>query len=500
MKTCALIAATAALVLAPLPAPAQTFTETTAAAGTANAGLYSTHSAWGDFDGDGDLDLYVTNWATSVSVPANALFRNQGDGTFADVAPGLGLDNAFNSSAAAWADYDNDGDLDLYVADFFDQDYLYQSQDQGASFSEVGRRLEMVNLVKQGSVTSVGWGDYDGDGFLDLYLGKYYYDNELYHNEGDGTLTLVLDLGTGDRRDTHGFSWIDYDNDGDLDLYVANREQENGLFRNGLEDGGAFDDVAPALGLANTEIGQISAWADYDNDGDLDLFLANVGANALYRNDGDEGFAEVGAAANVRQSSSGWITADAEWADYDGDGDLDLYLANGGDEQAQPDLLFANQGDGTFEDATAQADLPVGGSAHLSASWGDYDGDGAPDLYMTDGWGPFGAGNRLFRNQTADSLFIRVAVRGKGPDAGNNLQGLGARVWLLDNATQDTVAYQQVLPGLAAARAVEGTLASEVIFGAPAGPYDVEVRFPGNPIRRLISVVRGGDQVIMEEP
>ena len=491
-------AAAAALTLCPQQSQGQAFVEATTPSGTANSGLYSTHSAWGDYDGDGDLDLYVTNWATSLSVPANALFQNQGDGAFADVAPGLGLDNAFNSSAATWADYDNDGDLDLYVADFFDQDYLYQSQDQGASFTEVGRTLEMVNLIKQGSVTSAGWGDYDGDGFLYLYLGKYYYDNELYHNEGDGTLSLVLDLGTGDRRDTHGFSWVDYDSDGDLDLYVVNREQENGLLRNDLPGGGTFADVAASVNLANTEIGQTSAWADYDNDGDLDLFLANVGANALYRNDADGGFTDVAAAASVQQSSSGWISADAEWADYDGDGDLDLYLANGGDEQQQPDLLFANQGDGTFDDATAQADLPPSGSAHLSAAWADYDGDGAPDLYMTDGWG---LGNRLYRNETPDSLFIRVAVLGKGAAAGgNNLQAIGAQVWLVDNASQDTVAYQQVLSMVAAGRVVEGALASEVIFGAPAGPYDVAVRFPGNPIRRLESVVRGGDQVIVVEP
>jgi len=497
----AIIAAATVLALSSHDAQAQTFAETTLSSGTANSGLYSTHSAWGDYDGDGDLDLYVTNWATSVTVPANALFRNQGDGSFADVAPGLGLDNAFNSSAATWADYDNDGDLDLYVADFFDQDYLYQNQDQGASLSEVGRKLEMVNLIKQGSVTSAGWGDYDGDGFLDLYLGKYYHDNELYHNEGDGTLSLILDLGTGDRRDTHGFSWVDYDSDGDLDLYVANREQENGLWRNDLQNGGTFADVAAALNLANTEIGQTSAWADYDNDGDLDLFLANAGANALYRNDAEDGFADVAVSAGVQQSSSGWITSDAEWADYDGDGDWDLYLANGGDEQQQPDLLFANRGDGTFGEVTFEAGLSVSGSAHLSANWGDYDGDGAPDLYTTDGWGPFGHGNRLYQNETAGSLFIRVAVQGKGPAAGgNNLQALGAQVWLVDNATQDTVAYQQVLPNRASARLVGGSLASEVIFGAPAGPYDVAVRFPGNPIRRLESVVRGGDQVIVVEP
>ncbi|MFP6644190.1 MAG: VCBS repeat-containing protein, partial [Candidatus Latescibacterota bacterium] len=219
---------TAALV-AILPAMAWgQFVNITDAAGVANAGQFSTNLAWGDYDGDGDVDLYVTNWGAAIQVPPNRLFRNDlVDGTPAmvDVAADLGVDNDRNSVAAAWADYDNDGDLDLYVADFFEQDFLYQG-DGGQSFTEIGRARAMVNTEKRGSVFSVGWGDYDNDGFLDIYLGKYYYDNELYHNTGEGLLEPVFDLGVGDKRDTNGLTWVDYDNDGDLDLYVVNREQE----------------------------------------------------------------------------------------------------------------------------------------------------------------------------------------------------------------------------------------------------------------------------------
>ena len=390
------------------------------------------------------------------------------------------------STSGAWGDYDSDGDLDLYVADFFEQDYLYENG--GGSFAEVGRARQMVNLIKQGSVTSVGWGDYDNDGFLDLYIGKYYHDNELYHNN-EGTLEQTLDLGLGDKRDTNALTWIDYDNDGDLDLYVVNREQENGLFRSDLDAGGGFSAVACALTLANAEIGQSATWGDYDNDGDLDLFLANVGANNLYRNDGGEAFGDVAAAAGVRQSSSGWITAMAAWLDYDGDGGLDLYLANGADEKDMPDLLFANNNDGTFRDATAEAELSTSGSYHLSVSWGDLDGDGAPDLYVTDG---ARQGNRLFHNTTSDSLFIKVFVRGKGPEAGGiNLFGVGAQVRLFDAETDSLEAYTQVFSGFGP---------PEVIFGAPAGPYNVQVRFPGNEIPMIVGNVRGGDQITIEEP
>ena len=466
-----------------VPLRAQSFETPAGAGGVANAGFFSTNSAWGDFDSDGDLDAYVTNWVTTQP---NPLYQNNGDGTFTDVAAVLNVRAAGNSVAAAWGDYDNDGDLDLYVADFREQDLLYENTD--GSFAEVGRSKQL-NAIRQGSETSVAWGDYDVDGFLDLYVGKYYHDNELYHNLGDGTFALVTDLGVGDRRDTNGFSWVDYDDDGDLDLYVVNRDQENGLYRNDLSDGGVFAERACALSVANTEIGQSGAWGDYDNDGDLDLFLANIGANNLYRNDGAESFVDVAVTAGVRQASSGWITAMAGWADYNGDGWLDLYAATGGDELQLEDVLFANNGTGTFRNATAEAALSTAGSAHLAATWVDFDGDGAPDLYATDGWG---FGNVLSQNATADELFIKVTVRGKGADAGgNNHFGIGSQVRLFDAETDVLVAYRQVL---------SSSSPGEVIFGAPAGPYNVQVRFPGNEIPMIVGNVRGGDQITIDEP
>ena len=372
----------ALLVLsAPLSAIGQTFVQDAERHAVANSGLFSTNFAWSDYDLDGDLDLYVTNWDRVYSIPANALFSNNGDSTFTDVAAQAGVANTYNSVAAAWGDYDSDGDPDLYVADFFEQDFLYEN-DSG-SFTEIGRSRLLSNLEKRGSVTSVAWGDYDNDGFLDYYLGKFYFDNELYHNGGDGTLEPILDLGVNDRRDTNGFSWVDYDNDGDLDLY----------------------------------------------------------------------------------------------------------LATGADEAKQPDVLFANDGDGAFGDATAAAGLPPGTTAHLSGGWGDFDGDGAPDLYMTDGWGE---GNRLYQNQTPDALFIKVAVRGLGPDQGGiNLSGIGVQIKLFDAVNDSLVAYRQVLPGSGPA---------EVIFGAPGGPYNVEVRFPGNTVPGIRENVRGGQHITLEEP
>ncbi len=481
-----LLAALLAVPALPQLSAGQTFQNVSGASGTLNQGLFSTNLAWGDYDGDGDLDLYVTNWGTSVSNPVNALFQNQGDGSFVNQAASAGVADNRNSTSAAWADYDNDGDLDLYVTSFFnEQDHLYSNNGDG-TFTEVGRSRGLINLERRGSVTSVAWGDYNGDGHLDLYLGKFYFANALYNNNGDGTFTPVTDLGLGDKRDTNAALWADYDNDGDADLYTINREQENQLFRNDLNSIGTFSEISASLGVANNEIGQNGTWGDYDNDGDLDLYLANIGANALYRNDGGSAFVDVATEAGVRIDTGGWLTAMADWADYDGDGFLDLYLANGADRQGHRDILYASNGDGTFRSATAAANLPTGGSVHFAARWGDYDGNGAPDLYMTDG---FGSGNLLFQNETPGSRFIKIQVQGKGGQLGGaNTSGIGARATLIDTSDQ-LVAYRQI------------TDASGLSFGVREGQtYRIEVRFPGSSSVVTLSGLQGGDQRTVVEP
>ena len=203
----------------------QVFIDQTEISGMASAGLYSTGGSWGDFDNDGRLDLYVTHWGTATSDPTNALYHNVGEESFVDVARSAGVDVLGNSSGSTFADYDNDGYLDLYVADFFDQDRLYNNNRDG-TFTEVGRARGLIDLNRQGSVVSIAWGDYDNDGFLDVYLGKYYFANDFYANVGDGTFRQINDVGLGDPRDAKDVSWCDYDNDGDLDLYVVNRDQK----------------------------------------------------------------------------------------------------------------------------------------------------------------------------------------------------------------------------------------------------------------------------------
>ena len=493
---------TLAIALLGVQVQAQLTNDATDGAGVQSTGRISTNVAWADYDGDGDYDIYVTNWAEAFLGDAiNALFRNNGDGTFTNTtdAAGLGPDDFLraggNSTAAAWGDYDNDGDLDLYIADFFDQDALLENE--GGVFTEFGRAQGLIDVEKRGSETSVAWGDYDNDGFLDLYLGAYYFDNELYeNNDGDGTFTQVTDqTALNDKRDTNDVNWVDYDNDGDPDIFVVNREQENALFRNDLATTGDFQEVFCALSLADLEVGHKAAWADFDNNGFLDVFVANAGANALYRNDGSDTFVNVAAAAGVRHSGSSWRTAGVAWSDYDGDGDFDLYLANGRDDsfqdaRGQTDVLYANQGDGTFNDASS--DIARANRYHMAAAFADYNNDGAPDVYVIDAGGLSASpSNLLLQNSASSDRFIRVRVAGRG-SGGTNLDGIGAQVRLL-NATGDTVAYQQVQ---------STPNAPEITFGTPVegNTYTVEVFFPNSSATVSIDTQGGQPPLQITEP
>ena len=485
MKQTVIFLIVAGLALA-LPAGAQQFTDVTDAAGVANSSAsqqrLGTNLAWGDYDGDGDLDLYVTNWGSSVSRSDNRLYRNDGDGTFTDVAGAAGVSDSRNSIAALWGDYDNDGDLDLYVVNFFEQDQLYRNNGSG-SFSRVTGSAG-VNVISQGSEAGAAWGDYDGDGDLDLYLCKYYFPNSLYHNNGDGTFSEVaVSSGVADIRDSEDAAWGDYDGDGDLDLYVVNREQNNALYRN--DGGGTFAEVACALSLDNTDVGRSARWIDYDADGDLDLYVANVGANALYRNDGNGQFVNV-AVGDLRSNAAAWVSWAGAWGDYDADGLLDVFVANGAESRSgQLSPLLRNGGDGTFSDITAASGLSTSGGSAMAAGAGDYDGDGDLDLYVVNSRFPGFDASVLYRNGTAVSP-ATIVVRVRRKDAAD---GIGARVRLIAGA--GTVGTHQIS---------SGPDAMEAVFGVQAGStYSLEVVFPdGTTVSR--DGVSVGSTVAISQP
>ena len=412
------------------------FAHVTAAAGITakhTQGYQVTGQAWADYDGDGWLDLYVTD-----SVGPNTLYRNNGDGTFS-VSPlneQVALPEHY-SGGASWADTDNDGWPDLLVLGR-EADVLFHN-DGGQGFSDV---TAVSGVGDTYASKTASWADYDNDGWLDLYVanwgcvprcartpGSTGEPDQLYRNNGDGTFSNVSAL-LGGKNGGGGFvaRWLDYDNDGDLDIYLVNDEfilpPGNKLFRNdGPGCGGwCFSEVAEQAGADTRVMGMGVAADDWDQDGDLDIYFTNAGKAVLLQNQGDATFVNTAAEAGVElnPSSVGW---GAVSLDYDNDGARDLYVA-----LMQRDLpgafnpLFRNDGTGVFSDIghASGADDP-GPSVGVDAA--DYDNDGWVDLVV----GNYDRGYRLFHNTalTGDAnRWLALTLVGGGPV---NRDAVGAR-------------------------------------------------------------------------
>lgn len=311
--------------------------------------------SWGDEDNDGDLDL--------------PLYRNDGDGTFSEIPGFRDLLAGGNYHGSAWADYDGDGHLDLFILPYgADSQALLLHNRGDGTFENVAPALGM-NVSGYGE-TAV-WGDFDGDGRVDLfapyYAHVYPFHSFLWHNNGDGTFTDVSDSAHVSLRDVpvelrpEGATAADWDGDGDLDLYCASH-----FFVN---DGhGVFTDERAEVGLP-VAFDEGAAFVDFDNDGDFDLYIRGMDSPHLWRNDGGH-FHEVTGEAGLGPVPVFWGDS---WADVDNDGDLDLLYFVG----AGVGHLMLNQGDGTFVEDTSLAALGL--SKGLSA-WGDFDGDGDLDL------------------------------------------------------------------------------------------------------------------------
>ena len=442
----------------------QTFTRVTGGAVVTDGGR-STGSNWIDIDGDDDLDLFVANG--NQNNQTNFLYRNEGAGVFTRITEGALVNDVGASIGGTWGDYDNDGDLDVFVSNREGQaNFLYRNEGQGA-FTRITEGAIATDLNNSNGAS---WIDVDNDGDLDLYVINFNEANALYQNQEDGTFISITSgvLVTEVSFSINGV-WGDYDNDRDLDLFLANGgNQNNALFRN--EADGTFTKITEGA-IVNDGGNAIGAsWGDYNNDGHLDLFVANfLGQNNfLYTNNGDGTFTRIteGSLVNDGGNSTG-----SAWGDLDNDGDLDLFVGDDGGFN----FLYVNNGEGTFTKIT-EGDLVNDAANTFGVSVEDYDADGDLDVYAAN---RLDQNNVLYANDGNDHNWLRVRAVGTQ----SNASAIGARVsvkatlngtevWQMREVTSQSGYNSQSSLGVAFGLANAAVIDSLVIHW-PSGMVDV---------------------------
>ena len=539
----------------PRPSGAIEYTDVTAEAGIHfkhNSGAFGkkylpetigSGCAFLDYDNDGWQDILLVN---SMDWPENkkrrsfpALYHNNRDGTFTDVTAQAGLGVEMYGIGVAVADYDNDGNVDIYIT-CVGPNHLFRNIG-GGKFVDM---TKSAGVGDPGFSTSAAWFDYDNDGKLDLFVGNYVdwspqtdlycsLDNKnksyctpqsykgqsatLYHSRGNGSFeNVTAKAGMNDPAGkTLGVALLDYDDDGWMDLFVANDTEPNKLYRN--NHNGTFTDNAVIAGVAFSEAGTARAGmgvdaADYDGSGRQSVVIGNFTNEsiALYHNDGSGLFTDDAPASGIGKMSAQSLTFACFFFDYDLDGLADVFAANGhvSDDisvvqptvkYAQPPHLFHNKGKRKFEEVTAKLGRALNRAiVGRGAAYGDFDNDGDLDLLITTNNGPA----RLLRNENAnqnDLLRVRtVGVR-------SNRDGIGAKVVV--KTAKGRAVYEMVRTGSSYCSQAELPLTFGLGKPEDGTTLTVEIAWPSGQKDRIADVkpnqsitVQEGKGVVTAEP
>ncbi len=425
--------------------------------------------------GSNDFKLYAVRAGLVESAP------------FTRITTGEITNDIASSLGASWGDYDNDGNLDLFVANANgENNFLYQNNGDG-TFT----RITEGDIVNDGGFSeSCSWADIDNDGDLDLFVGNDGIDF-LYQHNGDGGFTKITSgpVVSNETRTTHG-ALADYDNDGDLDLFITTPAELNILFNNNGD--GTFTQVTEGeiVNVVNNSLG--AGWGDLDNDGDLDLFVTNainsglgfpVGNNELYLNNGDGTFTTVTEGAIV---NDGGDSIGSSWLDFDNDGDLDLFVANanvdgfGQPENPQTNFLYSNNGDGTFTRIVTGSIVTDPGIS-LGSAFADMDRDGDVDGLVAN------SGNQevnfLYTNNGNANNWINIKLQGTV----SNRSAIGAKVEVKTTINEQSVWQLHELSAQTGASA-QNSLNAEFGLGTATTVDSVVVEWPSGVVQTLANV------------
>ena len=504
-------------------------------------------AAWGDYDNDGWLDLYVANMAGPLTLSAeeverspahSVLYHNNGDGTFTDVSEQAGVLFRGWAMGVGWGDYDNDGWLDLIVS-AYGENALYHNNGDG-TFTE---RAEEAGLGGLGRFwAGASWGDYQRDGYLDLHVAGYvqydvltdpgvslHYDveepasinpsafpperNLLYRNNGNGTFTEVaVQAGVPGRKGRSLEAvWADFDQDGWPDLYVANDVSDNVLYHN--QGDGTFTDISHAAQVADYRGAMGIAVGDWNGDADMDMVVTHwMAQDALYTNLSSEGagpastrtssflrFRDEADRFGLGQIALDYIGFGASFFDYDNDGRLDLFVANGSTFQKRdnprllvpmPDQLFWNRGpaEGFYDVSSVSGEYFQREYVGRGAAFGDYDNDGDVDVFIVNNGGP----GILLRNDGGNrNRWLEVRLEGRQ----SNRTAIGARLRVVAGSS---VQVREV--GSQASYLSQNSFTEHFGLGSAQRVDTLEIVWPSGSRQVLVEVA--ADQVldVVEEP